>query len=38
MAYGYGLPAGSISNRVYNTNAIYGLQGRSVSVGVQVQF
>ncbi|MGE0582919.1 MAG: TonB-dependent receptor plug domain-containing protein [Steroidobacteraceae bacterium] len=32
------LPAGSISNRVYNTNAIYGLQGRSVSVGVQLQF
>jgi iron complex outermembrane recepter protein len=32
------LPAGSVSNRVYNTNAIYGLQGRSVTIGAQVQF
>ncbi len=32
------LPIGSVSNRIYNTNAIYGLQGRTVSGGLQVQF
>lgn len=32
------LPIGSVSNRIYNTNAIYGLQGRTVTGGVQVQF